>query len=290
LNISALLQFLVSGINLGCIYAAIGLGLFVVYSVTRVLNLSQGEFAMLGGMLTVTFLKMGIPLLPTLFIAVMITALVGACLYQFIIYPSRNSSGSTLVFLTAGFAFVVEGVALLIWGWHSRGMSNFLNSPNIHIGDVTIFGQTPWIVVSTLIMVIGLFMFYGRTIQGKALRACADQPLGAKMVGISTERMSLYAFILAAALGAISGAIITPLTMTGYGVGLPLTVKGMLAAFLGGLNRAEGVIAGGLVLGLAEAFSAGLMPSGYYEVIAVGALIIVFLIRPRGLVTTASEV
>ena len=290
MNPSALLQFLISGINLGCIYAAIGLGLFVVYSVTRVLNLAQGEFVMLGGMLTVSFLRMGIPLLPTLLLAVAIAAFVGAFLYQVIIYPARNSSGSTHVFLTAGFAFTLEGIALLVWGWGDRGLPNFLNSPNIHIWGATIFGQTPWIVVSTLIMVIGLFLFYSRTIQGKALRACADQPLGAKIVGISTEKMALFSFILAAALGAISGAVITPLTMTSYGVGLPLTVKGMLAAFIGGLSKAEGVIVGGIVLGLAEAMSAGLMPSGYYEVIALSALIIVFLCRPRGLVTTASEV
>ncbi len=288
MNPSALLQFLISGINLGCIYAAIGLGLFVVYSVTRVLNLAQGEFVMLGGMLTVSLLDIGMPLLSALLIAVIISAAIGAFLYQFIIYPARNSSVATFVFLTAGFAFALEGIALLVWGWEYRGIPNFLSTPNINLWGATIFGQTPWIVGTTLAMVLGLFFFFGHTIHGKALRACADQPLGARLVGINPEKMALFAFVLAAGLGAVAGAVITPLAMTSYGIGLPLTVKGMLAAFVGGLNRAEGVILGGMVLGLAEAFSAGLMPSAYHNVIALGVLIVVFLCRPRGLVTVSS--
>lgn len=288
MNTSALLQFLISGVNLGCIYAAIGLGLFVVYGVTRVLNLAQGEFVMLGGILTVSLLDMGMPLLTALLIAVIVSAAIGAFLYQFIIYPARNSPGSTFVFLTAGFAFAIEGIALLIWGWEYRGMPNFLDTPNIHLWDATIFGQTPWVVGTTLAMVMGLFFFFGHTIHGKALRACADQPLGAKIVGINPERMALFAFVLAAGLGAVAGAVITPLAMTSYSIGIPLTVKGMLAAFVGGINRAEGVILGGMVLGLAEAFSAGLMPSAYHNVIALVILIVVFLFRPRGLVTASS--
>lgn len=269
--------------SLGCIYAAIGLGFFVVYSVTRVLNLAQGEFVMLGGMLTVSFYTMGMPLLPSILLAVIITALSGAVLYRFVIYPARNSSGSTLAFLTVGFAFAIEGIALLVWGWEYRSLPNFLDTPNIHLWGATIFGQTPWVVGITVLMVVGLFLFFGRTIQGKALRACADEPLGAKTLGISTERMAFFSFVLAAVIGSVVGVVITPLTMTAYSVGLPLTIKGLLAAFVGGINRAEGVILGGIVLGLAEAMSAGLMPSGYHDVIALGILIIVFLCRPCGL-------
>jgi len=132
-------------------------------------------------------------------------------------------------------------------------------------------------------MVVGLYLFFGYTVKGKALRACADEPLGAKTVGISTEKMALFSFVLAAGLGAVAGATITPLTMTAYNVGIPLTIKGLLAAFVGGINRAEGVILGGMVLGLAEAMSAGLMSSGYHDVLALGVLLVVFLCRPRGL-------
>lgn len=290
LDLSAILQFFISGVNLGCIYAAIGLGLFVVYGVTGVLNLAQGEFVMLGGMLTVAFYTAGTALVPSLLMAVIIVALVGAMLYRLIIYPARNSSGSTLVFLTLGFAFATEGIALSVWGWEFKSLPSFWGSPNIQLWGATIFGQTPWVVGTTLLLVIGLFFFFGHTIHGKALRACADEPLGARTVGISTDQMALFSFVLAASLGAVVGAVITPLTMTGYGVGMPLTIKGLLAALVGGINRAEGVILGGMALGMAEAISAGLMPSGYHGVIALGILIVVFLSRPRGLLVAPGKV
>ena len=290
MDTSTVLQSLISGLTLGCIYAALGLGLYVVYGVTRVLNLAQGEFVMLGGMITVSLCSMGLSLVPAVLVAVCVTSLSGAILYRFIIYPARAASGSTLAFLTVGFAFAIEGITLLVWGWEFRTLTNFLGSSSIHLWGATIFGQAPWVVGMTVLMVVGLFFFFGRTMVGKALRACADEPLGARSVGISIERMGLFAFVLAAALGALAGATITPLTMTAYNVGLPLTIKGLLAAFVGGMHRAEGVIVGGLLLGLTEAFSAGLMPTGYHAAIALGILLIVFLARPRGLLAASSNI
>jgi branched-chain amino acid transport system permease protein len=142
----------------------------------------------------------------------------------------------------------------------------------------------------TILMVAGLYYFFGHTMLGRALRACADEPLGARTVGISPERMGLLAFVIAAALGAVAGATITPLTMTAYNVGIPLTIKGLLAAFVGGMHRAEGVIVGGLLLGLTEALSAGLMPGGYHDAIALTILLIVFLVRPRGLLPAHANI
>ncbi len=283
MDTATVLQSLISGLTLGCIYAALGLGLFVVYGVTRVLNLAQGEFVMLGGMLTVSFCAMGVPLAGAIVLAVVATIISGAALYLLVIRPARNASGSTLAFLTVGFAYAIEGITLLAWGWEYRSLTNFLGSSSIHLWGATIFGQAPWVVGMTVLMVVGLYFFFGRTMVGKALRACADEPLGARSVGISTEKMALLSFVLAAGLGAVAGATITPLTMTAYNVGFPLTIKGLLAALLGGLHRVEGVILGGLLVGFAEALSAGLMPTGYHDAIALGLLLAVFLARPQGL-------
>ena len=283
MEISTVLQSLISGLTLGCIYAALGLGLFVVYGVTRVLNLAQGEFVMLGGMLTVSFVSLNVPLAPAIVLAVLVTVLSGFVLYRFIIYAARNASGSTLAFLTVGFAFAIEGITLLVWGWEYRSLTNFLGSSSIHLWGATIFGQAPWVVGMTVLMVVGLFFFFGRTLIGKALRACADEPLGARCVGINIQKMALLSFIIASALGAVAGATITPLTMTAYNIGIPLTIKGLLAAFVGGIHRPEGVIVGGLLVGFAEALSAGLMPTGYHDAIALGVLLAVFLARPHGL-------
>jgi branched-chain amino acid transport system permease protein len=289
LDFSVALQIFFSGLNLGSIYTALGLGFFVVHSVTRVLNLAQGEFAMLGGMLTVSFYAVGVPLFPSIILAVAITALAGAALYRFIIYPARKSSGATKVFLTLGFAFAIEGIALRIWGWEFRSLPAFLSGSSIQLGEATIFAQTPWVIGVTLAMVIGLFFFFGRTVQGRALRACADEPLGARMMGISIEKMALFSFILAAGIGAIVGAVITPLTMTSYRMGLPLTAKGLLAAFVGGITRVEGVILGGIVFGMIEAITAGIIPGGYHNAIAPLILVLVFVGRRRGLLAIAGK-
>ena len=289
MDFSVALQIFLSGLNLGCIYAALGLGFYIIYNVTRVLNLAQGEFVMLGGMLTVSFYTAGIPLFPGILLAVVITAAVGAGIYRIIIYPARKASGMSRVFITLGCAFVIEGIALRVWGWEFRSLPAFFNTPNIQLWDATIFGQTPWVIGITLLMVIGLFLFFGRTIQGKALRACADEPLGARTMGISIEKMALFSFILAAALGAVVGALITPLTMTSYSMGLPLTAKGLLAAFVGGITRAEGVILGGLVYGMIESITAGMITGGYHSVIALAILIGILLFRRRGILLTAGK-
>ena len=289
MDFSIALQIFFSGLNLGSIYTALGLGFFVVYNVTRVLNLAQGEFVMLGGMLTVSFYTMGIPLALSILLAVAITASAGAGLYRLIIYPARNSSGLTKVFLTLGFVFIIEGIAFHIWGWEFRSLPAFFNTPSIQLWEATIFGQTPWVIGITLLMVIGLFLFFNRTIQGRALRACANEPLGARMMGISIERMALFSFIIAAGLGAVVGALITPLTMTSYNMGLPLTAKGVLAAFVGGITRAEGVILGGFVYGMIEAITAGLISGGYHNAVAPLILVLIFLGRRRGLLVTAGK-
>jgi len=289
LNSATALQIFFSSLNLGSIYAALGLGLFVVYSVTRVLNLAQGEFIMLGGMLTVNFYQVGIPLFVSIVMAIALTILAGLVLYRFFFYPARRSSGATKVFLTLSFAFIVDGIALRVWGWEFRSLPAFFNTQSFQLWGATIFGQTPWVTGITFLMVTGLFLFFGRTIWGKALRACANEPLGARLVGISIERMTLFAFSLAAGLGAAVGALITPLTMTSYSIGLPLTAKGLLAAFVGGITRAEGVVLGGFVYGMIEAVTAGTVPGGYHNVIAPLILAIIFVARRRGLLATSQE-
>jgi branched-chain amino acid transport system permease protein len=289
LDFSTALQIFFSGLNLGSIYTALGLGFFIIYSVTRVLNLAQGEFVMLGGMLTVSFYTTGMPLFASVFLAAVITASVGAGFYRFIIYPARNSSGATKVFLTLGVAFIIEGIALRVWGWEFRSLPAFLNTSSIQLGGATIFGQTPWVIGGTVAMVIGLFYYFGHTIQGKALRACANQPLGARLMGISIEKMAIFSFTLAAGLGAIVGALITPLTMTAYSMGLPLAAKGLLAAFVGGITRAEGVILGGFIFGMIEALTAGIIPGGYSNAMALIILVVIFLCRRRGLLVTAGQ-
>ncbi len=278
-----ILQFIISGISTGSIYAVVGLGFMIIYSVTRVVNFAQGEFLMLGGMLSITFYLTGFPLSISILLAVVITTLLGMVFYQAIIYPIRGAPAFTLILITFGVSIVIRGIAMLIWGTDPRHLPYFSGASPIQISEAILNPQSLWVIISTAIMAVGLFLFFRYTTTGKAFMASAINAFLASLMGIKTERMGLLAFGLAAGLGALSGAVMSPLIFPHIGIGLSLSVKGFTAALIGGLNRIEGVIVGGLALGVLEALGAGFISSGYKDAIALVILIVVLTFRHQGL-------
>ena len=278
-----LLQFAISGIGIGAIYAIVGLGFMIVYSVTRVVNFAQGEFVMVGGMLTAILYAAGVPLLLAMFIAVAFAVLLGCLIQRGIIHPARNASTVTLILLTFGVSIVIRGIALLVWKTDPHSFPAFSGEKSLAIGQAVVSPQAIWVVGTLVVLAVALYLFFDRTMPGKALQACAINPSAARMMGISVETMALVAFGLAAALGAVAGIVTTPLTTTSYDIGIPMAVKGFVAALVGGLNRIEGVLLGGIVLGVLESMAAGLISSGFKDAIALVILILVLLLRPGGL-------
>jgi branched-chain amino acid transport system permease protein len=278
-----LLQFILSGINMGSIYVVAGLGFMIVYNVTKIVNFTQGEFLMLGGMLSTTFYAYGFPLPVAILFAVIVTGLIGMFLYRVVIYPIRRAPVFALLLLTFGASIIIRGLALLIWGTDSRLIPPFSEDSPIHILGCFVNPQSPWIIGSTVLMAAGLYIFFEYSITGKAFKACAITPFLARLTGINTEKMGLLAFALAASLGSLAGAIMTPFTLTHSDIGLHLAIKGFIAALVGGLNRIEGVFIGGLALGVLEALGAGLTHSGYKDAIALVVFLAVLTFRRHGL-------
>ncbi len=278
-----ILQFIITGISIGSIYAVVGLGFMIIYSVTRVVNFAQGEFVMLGGMLSVTFYLAGFPLGVAVLLAVVVSTIIGMVFYQAIIYPIRRAPAFTLILVTFGVSIVIRGIALLSWGTDPRHLPYFTRADPIHISQAILNPQALWVIVSTALMAAGLFLFFRYTIAGKALMASAINAFLASLMGIKTARMGLLAFALAACLGALAGGIMSPLIYPHIGIGLSLSVKGFTAALIGGLNRIEGVSVGGLALGILEALGAGLVASGYKDAIALVILMVVLTFRHHGL-------
>jgi branched-chain amino acid transport system permease protein len=279
-----LLQFLIAGISMGSIYAVVGLGFMVVYSVTRVINFSQGEFVMLGGMLSTVFYRAGLPLFFAIICAAVITAAIGLFLYRSVIYPIRTAPVFTLILVTFGASIAIRGISLICWGTDPRILPPFSKGEAIHLGDAVVNIQALWVIGITALMAIALFLFFERTIPGKAFRASSINVLGASLMGIRTGRMGSLAFMLAALLGSLAGAVLTPLMTTSYDIGLALSIKGFVAAIIGGLNKIEGIILGGLALGILEAYGAGLIHSGFKDVIPLLIFLIVLKVRGGGLV------
>lgn len=278
-----LLQFVIGGLSTGSIYVVVGLGFMIIYSVTRVVNFAQGEFVMLGAMLTVSFYKAGSPLGIAILISIAFTTLIGILFYQTIIYPIRGAPTFALILVTFGASIVIRGVALLIWGTGPKHLPYFSRTNPIQISGAILNPQALWVMVTTAVMAIGLFLFFRYTVLGKAFMASAIDAFLASLMGIKTERMGLLAFGLSACLAALAGAVMAPFTFPSTSIGLHLSVKGFTAALIGGLNRIEGVIVGGLALGVLEALGAGFLSSGYKDAIALTILLIVLTFRRHGL-------
>jgi branched-chain amino acid transport system permease protein len=283
------LQFLVTGITNGSIYALIALGFVVIYSVTSVINFAQGEFAMLGALLAVWLIAVGLPQGLALVVAVAGVGLFSAVLYQVGLRPARDASPLTLIIITIGAALAIRGAALVIWGTDPYQMAPFTAGSPLQVGGAFIRLQSLWVLGTTLVLQPLLHLFFTRTMLGRSLRACAVNRLAARLMGIRTDRMALLAFGLSGAVGALGGAIIAPIIFATYDMGLMLSLKGFVAAVMGGMVNYPAAVVGGFLLGILESLGAGFISSGYKDAVAFIALFIILLSKPRWLVRAEQE-
>ena len=277
-----LTQYAATGITIGCIYALVALGFVTVFSVTGVINFAQGEFVMLGAMLTTNLIRYDVPLPLAAALAVAGAALVGAIVYEAGLRHVRGVSEVGMIIITIGAAMAIRGAALLAWGTDPRPLGAFTSGPPLEFAGAVVTRQSVWIVATTALVLVALHLFFSGTALGRALRACAANPLAARLVGIGPRRMALAAFVLSGAVGAVGGIVLAPVTYATYDMGLMLGLKGFVAAVIGGLANPPGAVAGGLALGLLEAFATPIS-SGYKDAAAFIVLIAVMLIRPGGL-------
>lgn len=285
-----LLQYIVTGLTTGAIYALLALGFVAVYNVTGIINFAQGESAMLGAMLMVWLSNgMGVPL-PLAFVGtVAAVAFLGATLHRLAIRPAREASAVTLIIITIGASIVLRGTALVAWGTESYALPAFTPGQPAQLGSAVVRLQSLWVLGTTLAAVAGLSLFFRYTALGKAVRACAVNRLAARLMGIRHDRMATFSFALGGALGAAAGAVIAPITYATYDMGALLGLKGFVAAVIGGLTSSLGAVAGGFLLGVLEALGAGLISSGAKDAISFAVLLAILFFRPGGLFGTQQD-
>jgi branched-chain amino acid transport system permease protein len=262
----------------------------LVYQVTGIINFAQGDFVMLGALIFALLDEGGTALLPAAAIAIASTLAVGVLVERLALHPARNATTTRLIILTIGASITIQGLALVAFGTSPHFAENFTSGPPLVLGSVVVLQQYLWVVLVTVLAVLGLWFFLTRTLTGKAMRASAMNAEAARIVAISPSRMSLLAFGLAAGLGALGGVVLAPLQAPDAGIGITLGLKGFTAAVIGGLHSPSGAIAGGLVIGVLESVAAGYLPSGYKDAITFGLLFLVLLLRPNGLLRSVSEV
>lgn len=277
------LQFLFSGVTVGSIYALAALGFTIIYNASGVINFAQGEFIMLGGMSTVFLVAGGVPMIPAIVIAVVVVSLVGMAIEKFAVEPAGNAEVVTLIIITIGASIFIQGLVQVIFGKGQHALPAFSGDTPIQIGGASLLPQSLWVIGVTMVIVAALFWFFNRTILGKMLLATSHNPLAARLVGINTRFVLLISFALSAMLGAVAGIIAAPITMTSYDAGIMLGLKGFVAATLGGLGNGFGAVAGGLILGVAEAMGAGYISSQYKDAMPFVLIILILFFLPRGL-------
>jgi len=276
-------QYIFSGITSGSIYALTALGFTLIFNATQIINFAQGQLVMLGGMVAVAFYGVGLPLWACFIVAVAIVTGVTVGFEQIAIRPLLKKGVLAQIIATVGASFVFATAAMLIWGRDAVALPPFSGDDPIAVGGATIVPQTLWVVGLTVVIVIGLQIFYRRTLFGKAVRACAINPTSARMQGISYSRVVMFSFALSGAISAAAGVMITPISFMGYSSGALLGLKGFAAATLGGLGSPVGAVAGGFILGIVEALGVGVVSAGYKDAIAFVILLLVLFLRPAGL-------
>ncbi|MDO9565825.1 MAG: branched-chain amino acid ABC transporter permease [Candidatus Desulfaltia sp.] len=281
---SQLLQYLITGLTVGSVYAMVAVGFNIIYNVTEIINFAQGEFVMLGGLIMVFLhVAMGLPLILAFPATIVLVTVIGILIDRLAIRHIRHPSVFTLIIATIAVSIIIKGMASFIWGKDPFDLPAFSGRNPINILGAVIQPQYFWVIGFLVIAAIALSIFFDRTIIGKAMSACADNADAASLVGINVKQMVLLSFALSAAIGAVAGITITPISLMEYDRGAMLAVKGFGAAVLGGLGSFPGAILGGLIIGSIESFGAGLIHSGYKDAFALIVLLIILFFKPSGL-------
>ncbi|MFW6286389.1 MAG: branched-chain amino acid ABC transporter permease, partial [Candidatus Sumerlaeota bacterium] len=176
-----------------------------------------------------------------------------------------------------------RGAALKIWGEEVRSLDQFIGEGPIRLLGITIRGQIPVILVTLLAVATALGLFFGRTMTGKAMRACSYNRTAARLVGVNPGNMVMLSFAISASIAGLAGAVMVPITQAQYNAGPMLALKGFAAAVLGGLGNNGAALVAGLLLGVFEELASGVISSSYKDPIALGIMLVVLFFRPSGL-------
>jgi branched-chain amino acid transport system permease protein len=278
-----LVQFLASGLTVGAVYALVALGFTLIYNASDVVNFAQGEFVMLGGMVTVFAAGAGAPPPLAALLAVLAAVAAGLLLHRLAIEPARGASAVTLIIITIGASIFMRGLAQIAFDKRLHQLPGFSGDEPVMLLGAAVLPQSFWVLGGAAAIVLGLWLFLERTLAGKAVLATAANRLAARLVGVDTAKVLALCFGVSGAIGAVAGVLVTPITLTSYDVGTLLALKGFAAAMLGGMGSPFGAVAGGLLVGLLEALAAGYVSSAYKDAVAFLVILAVLFALPQGL-------
>jgi len=279
------IQILIGGLLLGGIYAIVAFGLSVIYGVSRVLNLAHGDLLMLGAFITF-FIFSHFEINPFLILVILIPLffVIGSVFEKSLIRPLMKRPLHTAmvgtVLVTLGVALALEDVTFYFTKT-DVGVSYYL--PSVNIANITISSVRLAALILVMLLAVSLHILLKKTLMGKAIRAVTEDKESSIMVGINISRVSMVTFGIGTALAATGGLFFIMISTASSFIGLPWTVKALMIIILGGLGSLLGSLAGGLILGLAENFTAYYIGIHWSPQVALIMLLVILVIRPRGL-------
>jgi len=289
MGLDAIVQLFFSGLTIGSIYALVALGFLLIYNATGIVNLAQGEFVMLGGMIAVT-LQEYVPLPVAVGVAVVATMGVGALVEILFIRWLDRPTVLRMIVITMGLSIGIRELALVLWGEGVRSLPYFTGDAvsALSFGDVHVSPQVLWVLGTVGLVALFLMLFFARTRVGRQMRACAANRDAARLCGIDAKGMVTLSFVLAAGIGALGGCVVSPITYVQYDSGATLAIKGFTVAVLGGIGNGGAALGGGLILGVLESLSIVVLPAAYKDVVSIAILLLILVFRPAGIFGNAA--
>ena len=279
------LQVIVSGISQGCIYGLIALGFVLIYKATETVNFAQGELMMLGAFLGVTGTTfLGLPYWAAIAAALVLMALFGFLLERAVLEPILGQPAFATIMVTIGIGFVARGLVTMIPGWGTD--THMLETPFrgeiVRAGGLVVAVEHLVIIAATVMLVSALYVFFRFSRVGIAMQAASQNQLAAYYMGIPVRRLNGLIWALSAAVAALAGLLLAPLTFVHVNMGF-IGLKAFPAAVVGGFGSLPGAIVGGIIIGVVEALSGVYLPEGFKDVAAYVVVLIMLAVRPNGL-------
>jgi branched-chain amino acid transport system permease protein len=286
------LQQVINGLALGSVYALLALGYTMVYGIIQLINFAHGEIYMIGafaGFYSASTLKL--PLLPTLLVAMAVSALAGIIIEKIAYKPLRNSPRIALLITAIGISLFLQNAMRLLVGSNPKPFPDLINAGSINIGPIQIEVKTILMfAVSALLVILLQFIVY-KTKVGKAMRASSQDMEAASLMGINVDNTISLTFAIGSALAGIAGVLvaISYPSITPYMGAMP-GLKAFVAAVLGGIGSIPGALVGGIAIGLLETFSKAYISTNFSDAIVFAILIVILLIKPSGLLGKKTNV
>lgn len=296
-----LLQQLINGLTVGCVYAVIALGYTMVYGILEFINFAHGEIYMLGAYFGIIFLAfftssgLAASNFPLAFLLAVLFTVLFCAAYGFTIEktaykPLRKAPRLSPLISAIGISIFLQNYVMVTQGATDKVFPQKFGGASFHFMSASVTGLQLMIIIASGLMMLGLHLFIIKTRTGKAMRATAQDMTMASLVGINVDKIISATFIIGAGLAAAAGVMVAAYYgLVNYSIGYVAGIKAFTAAVLGGIGNIPGAMLGGVVLGLIESLGSAYVSAEYKDVYAFIILIVILLIKPSGLLGASVE-